>query len=173
MLRAVEKDDVPRLWEFDNDLEVHMLGDDDPPVPKSLERFQADFEEYLKKPDEVIFAIEVDGKLIGSCSLYHLDATARSCELGIVIGDRGYWGRGYGREAVRLLVDYAFRHRNLHKVRLNVTADNERAIRSYRSCGFVEDGRLRDHVWVDGRYKDMIEMSLLRPEWRGVEERPS
>ena len=86
--------------------------------------------------------------------------------LGIGIGDKTYWGQGYGREAVQLLVDYGFRHHNLHKVWLEVHGRNQRAIRAYRACGFVEEGRLRQHVWSDGAYDDLVIMGVLRPEDR-------
>ncbi|HEY7357566.1 MAG TPA: GNAT family protein, partial [Ktedonobacterales bacterium] len=68
-------------------------------------------------------------------------------------------------EAVRLLLDYAFRLRNLHKVWLRVVSTNERAIRAYRACGFVEEGRLREQTWGDGRYVDDVYMGILRTEW--------
>ncbi|MCB0015915.1 MAG: GNAT family N-acetyltransferase, partial [Anaerolineales bacterium] len=70
--------------------------------------------------DDAGFAGEADGKLIGQCALFDFDQVARTCELGITIGDQAYWGRGYGREAVGLLLHYAFRYRNQHKVYLHV-----------------------------------------------------
>ena len=93
-------------------------------------------------------------------------SAARHCELGISIGDKDYWGRGSGRGAVSLLLDYAFRLRNLRRVWLEDHASNERAIRAYRSCGFVEEGRMREHIWLDGRYLDNVLMGILRDEWR-------
>ena len=62
--------------------------------------------------------------------------------------------------------DYAFRLRNLRRVWLEVHASNERAIRAYSSCGFVEEGRMREHIWLDGRYLDNVLMGILRDEWR-------
>jgi RimJ/RimL family protein N-acetyltransferase len=97
--------------------------------------------------------------------LFHFDWTAQTSELGIGIGDAEYRGRGYGRDALHELLEYAFRLRNLRKVWLGVNADNDRAIRCYRVCGFVEEGRLRRHVWSGGRYADFLFMGLLRDEW--------
>ena len=149
-LRAVSRDDLPRLLDF------------------YLERPQRDFDREAAEPprDKTDFAIEADGNLIGHRSLFNIDETARHCELGISIGDKDYWGRGYGREAVSLLLDYAFRLRNLRRVWLEVHASNERAIRAYSSCGFVEEGRMREHTWLDGRYLDNGLMGILRDEWR-------
>ena len=86
--------------------------------------------------------------------------------LGIGIGEKDYWGKGYGRECVSLLLRYAFVHHNFHKVWLRVHSANERAIRAYRACGLVEEGRQRAQVWCDGRYDDLVLMGLLRDEWR-------
>jgi len=97
---------------------------------------------------------------------FHIDLAARHCELGITIGDKECWGRGYGREAVKLLLDYVFRVRNLRRVWLEVNAANERAIRAYIACGFVEEGRMREYVWLAGRYVDYVIVGVLREEWR-------
>ncbi len=166
-LRAVEREDLPRLCEFNNDLAVELAGGGDPPMPQSLARLQAEYDERVSKGgrDGAQFAIEAEGKLIGQCALWHFDEMACTCELGIGIGDREYWGRGYGREAVRLLLEWAFRYRNIRKVWLTTMGSNERALRCYRACGFVEEGRLREHVWTDGRYVDLVYMGVLRDKW--------
>ena len=115
--------------------------------------------------DDAEFAIEADGKLIGQCALFEFDHVSRTAELGITIGDKAYWGRGYGRDAIRTLLDYAFRLRNLRRVYLAVNGNNGRAQGAYRACGFVEEGRLRAHVWIAGAYVDLVYMGLLREEW--------
>jgi RimJ/RimL family protein N-acetyltransferase len=168
-LRVTTREDLTSLWRFENDLGFVLAGGGDPPEPVPLERLQRDFDKEISDPppDKVEFAIEADGSYIGRCGLYSIHRTARHAELGIGIGDRDYWGRGYGREAVRLLLDYAFRLRNFRRVWLEVHADNERGIRAYRSCGFVEEGRMREHVWLAGRYVDNVIMGILREEWRG------
>ncbi len=168
-LRAVARGDLPRLREFANDLEVELAGGGDPPAPRPLERIEKDFEREVSDlpRDKTNFAIEADGECIGTGGLFNIDWTARHAELGIGIGDKEYWGRGYGREAVGLLLDYAFRLRNLRRVWLEVHSANERAIRAYGSCGFVEEGRMRGHVWLGGRYVDNVIMGLLREEWGG------
>jgi RimJ/RimL family protein N-acetyltransferase len=167
-LRGISRDDLPRLCEFNNDLAVELAGGGDPPYPQSLARLQAEFDQDPAKGghDATRFAIEVDGRCIGSCALFNANAPAQTCELGIGIGDREYWGRGHGRESIRLLLRYAFRHLNYRKVWLRVHARNERAVRAYRACGFVEEGRQRAHVWSDGAYDDLLLMGVLRDEWR-------
>jgi RimJ/RimL family protein N-acetyltransferase len=171
-LRSISRDDLPRLWEFNNDLAVELAGGGDPPLPQSLARLQADFDREATKGgrDSTHFAIEVDGTCIGACALFNSNTTNQTCELGIAIGDKDYWGRGYGRESVSLLLTYAFQYLNYRKVWLHVHAINERAIRAYRACGFVEEGRQRAHVWSNGAYDDMILMGIFRDEWRGAAE---
>jgi RimJ/RimL family protein N-acetyltransferase len=166
-LRSISRADLPKLNEFNNDLEVELAGGGDPPMPQSLARLEAEYEQDLARGgrDGGGFAIEADGKFIGQCALFNFDTTAQTCELGIAIGDKDYWGKGYGREAITLLLDYAFRLRNFRKVFLRVHAKNERAMRAYHACGFVEEGRLRAHVWSNGSYDDLVYMGVLRDEW--------
>jgi RimJ/RimL family protein N-acetyltransferase len=167
-LRAVEKEDQETLWRWWNYLEVELAGGGDFPLLISLERLRTRFEREEREGarDKTDFMIETGGASIGHCGLFHADLTARHCELGIHIGEKDYWGRGYGREAVGLLLDYAFRIRNFRRVWLEVHAANERAIRAYRACGFVEEGRMREHVWLDGRYVDNVIIGVMREEWQ-------
>lgn len=166
-LRAMEREDLLRVHAFNNDLAVELAGGGDPPWPQSLARLTADFERRAAEGgrDGTNFAIVADEQMIGFCGVRELDAVARTCEFGITIGDQAYWGRGYGREAIGLVLDYAFRLLNVRRVFLRVHSRNERAIRAYRACGFVEEGRLRRHVWSDGAYDDLVFMGILREEW--------
>ena len=166
-LRAVTRDDLERLCQFNNDVEVELAGGGDPPTPQSVARLHAEYDAQVSTGgrDGTSFAIEADGVCIGQCALFQFDAVAQSCALGITIGDKGYWGRGYGSDAIRLLLDYAFRLRNIRRIYLTVNSTNERAIGAYRRCGFVEEGRLRQHVWSAGQYIDLVNMGILRDEW--------
>lgn len=168
-LRAIERADLPRWHEFNNNLAVELAGGGDPPEPQSLARLEAQYEDELRRgfKDGVSFGIECEGQLIGTCGLKLHDSVGQVAELGIAIGDTAYWGQGYGREAVNLLLEYAFRYRNLQRVWLGVHARNERAIRAYRACGFIEEGRQRAHVYSDGAYDDLVLMGILRSEWTG------
>lgn len=166
-LRALEREDLPLLHRFNNDLSVELAGGGDPPMPQALARLEAEFNQQTGSGgrDDASFAIEADGQFIGICALFNFNQTAHNCELGITIGDKDYWGKGYGREAVALLVNYAFRYRNQHRVWLEVHGRNERAQRAYKAVGFVEEGRLRQHVYDDGSYDDLMMMGILRTEW--------
>ncbi len=168
LLREYRREDVPLRAKFLNDPEVELAAGGDPPVPRPVERLERLYEQDLTREgrNPHMFAMEADGKFIGICGLQGPNQTNRTVELFIIIGDKEYWGRGYGREAIGLLLDYAFRLHNYRKVSLSAKADNERALRCYRACGFVEEGRLREHEWSNGRYVDVVEMGVLRDEWQ-------
>jgi RimJ/RimL family protein N-acetyltransferase len=163
-LRALQPADYVRMAEFKNDVEFELLGGGSPPRPHTEADVRAAFESG-REPDSFSFAIELDGRLIGDCGLFHLNRVDGTAELGIGIGDRECWGLGYGRDAVATLVRYAFTLQNLRKVWLTVNADNERAIRCYHAVGFAEEGRQRQQVWSGGQYLDLVLMGLLRDEW--------
>lgn len=170
ILRATTEEDLPRLHEFSQDVELAGL-DCAHPRAYTGERTRADYQNGLKDdPGKAFFAIEADGKYIGNCGLMGLGDPHGSAELGIVIGDRAYWGRGYGREAVCLLLRYGFHYLGLRRIVLTTHAKNLRAIRCYLACGFVEDGRPRKAIWVEGEYLDVVNMSILREEWRDLSE---
>jgi RimJ/RimL family protein N-acetyltransferase len=110
--------------------------------------------------------IEVDGVIIGDCGLTHFSTDHRHCMLGISIGDKDYWGKGYGEDVMTVLLDYVFDHLNMHRVHLGVFSTNPRAQRLYRKLGFVDEGADREAVFKDGRYIDNIRMSILDREWK-------
>lgn len=162
-LRATTREDMHRQWEFENDPEM-WFWDGGTPRPTTMEAVFAHFDQNKDTGSDVEFAIEADGKYIGHCGLHSFEDAARHCELSVEIGDREYWGKGYGRETVAMLLDYAFKHRNMTRVWLQTHSENERAIRCYRACGFVEEGRLRQHIWIDGRYVDRVIMGVLKSD---------
>ena len=166
ILRAATEADLPRIYEFSQDPELAGL-DCGFPFAYPPERTRATYEGNLKEDhSKSFFAIEADGKYIGDCGLMGLANSHGNAELGIVIGDRQYWGRGYGREAVRLLLHYGFHYLGLRRIVLTTHAKNLRAIRCYLACGFIEEGRPRKALWIEGEYVDLVNMSILRDEWQ-------
>lgn len=165
LLRAVTREDMAVQWKAENDPEIYFW-DGGTPRPLSMEQLLSfhDQSQSQSSPNSVSFAIEADGQYIGHCGLHNFDHVARTCELGIEISNRDYWGQGYGRDAVRVLLKYAFEHHNVQRIWLNTHSENERAIRCYLACGFVEEGRLRQHLWIAGRYVDRVVMGILRDE---------
>jgi len=165
ILRPTERADLRRLWELLQDMDVAVLADDGPIVPVSLSSYEARFDRHLAEPrdDLVEFVIDVDGGLVGSCQLHAIDRFHRRCDLGIALG-RDYWGKGYGQDAVRVLVDYAFTQLDMRRVGLRVLAHAERAIGAYRKVGFVEEGRLRAYSLFEGQPRDDLLMGILRED---------
>jgi RimJ/RimL family protein N-acetyltransferase len=164
-LRAPRAEDALRQHEFEQDIELGSLLCK-PLRATNLEQAQA-FIAGLSQADEnaAHFAIEADGLYIGYCSLFGLRHSLGNLSLEIVIGDRAYWDQGYGREAVRLLLRYAFHYLGRRRVGLMTHVKNERALRCFRACGFVEEGRPRQDFWYQGEYIDMVKMSMMREEW--------
>lgn len=167
-LRHVEQADLPRFVEWLNDPEVRqglaMY------LPLSQVEEEAWFEKMLKRsPDEQPLAIEVQARdgweMVGNCGFFELDWRNRNAELGVVIGDKSYWNRGYGTDVMRLLLRHGFATLNLHRIYLRVFEDNRRAIRAYEKAGFVHEGRQRQAEFRDGRYLDVLMMSVLRSEY--------
>ena len=105
-----------------------------------------------------------DGVHIGACGLHRMTPEDRSAELGIFIGDAAYRGKGYGTDAVRTLVRFAFEEMNLHRVYLHVFAFNPAGIAAYRKAGFVEEGRMREEHYQEGAYHDIVVMAVVRGE---------
>ncbi len=106
-----------------------------------------------------------EDQVVGMVDLSGINWTAGDVWLGIGIGESAYWGKGYGTEAARLVLRFAFEELNMQRVSLNVFEYNERAIRSYQKIGFKEEGRMRQVLNRFDRRWDMIYMGILRSEW--------
>lgn len=171
-LRAVERGDLPCFQQWLNDPEVtEGLSTF---LPLSMEDEEQWFDRLARlEPEEKPLAIELNEngswRLIGNSGFFNLEWTNRCAEFGIFIGDKTVWNRGYGTQAVQLLVKHGFESLNLHRIYLRVYSTNKRAIRSYEKVGFVMEGTLREAVYRRGRYADMHIMSVLRSEWDAAE----
>jgi len=164
-LTSITEDDLPVLFDWINDREQVLLNAPYKPIVDS--RHRAWFDSIQTRNDLVIFGIRLleTNKLIGSCQLHNINYIHRSAELQIRLGDNSEWGLGYGTEAVRLLLDFAFKDLNLKKVHLHVFSTNSRAIGVYEKVGFVREGLLRKAAHVDGAYIDVVVMGILREEY--------
>jgi RimJ/RimL family protein N-acetyltransferase len=111
-------------------------------------------------------AVETQGGVhIGAINLHRVHAEDRKAALGIIIGAKECWGRGYGGDAIDTLLRFAFHEMNLNRVWLTVTAGHERGIACYRRCGFREEARQRQGFYKHGRYWDFLVMGILRREF--------
>lgn len=167
-LRAITPADYEQLYVWRADLATWGDTTAIPPYPMTFEEYRQQKEDDAKTPEQgCSWAVDVGGTLVGRASLFAFDDLARNAEVGLGFGP-DHRGKGYGRETLRLLLDFGFRHRNLHRIWLECSATNERAVRSYRAAGFVEEGVLREHAWIDGAYVDMVRMAVLRREWEAT-----
>jgi RimJ/RimL family protein N-acetyltransferase len=160
-------EDAERWAEWLNDLAVTVPLGDEAYTPFGLERARAEVEEAGRGQSHVFSIVDLRTEApIGRALLFGLDPVNRAAMLGLFIGDRTYWGRGYGQEATRLLLDYAFNLLNLHSVMLGAFAFNERALAAYHKLGFREIGRRREARTVAGKAYDVVLMDMLEDEYR-------
>ncbi|KAB8141820.1 GNAT family N-acetyltransferase [Chloroflexia bacterium SDU3-3] len=166
-LRPTEKDDMEALHALARNVELVQLTGFSW-RPESLARWQREFEQHAEDPTEDLFTIVADGLVIGFCTLHQRNRRDSATQLGIGIYHPGYVGHGYGREAIGLLLDWAFYDQGWRRVWLRAISVNERALKAYRKIGFVEEGRLRQQAFFQGQYVDIITMGMLREEWDAI-----
>lgn len=162
-LRPVRESEVAQLTAWFNDAEVnHWLHQSEREDATPEDRRPV----YIPEEDESLLslAIEGDGRLVGVIHLVGIDRVHGRAELAIMIGDKGAWNHGYGTDAMRTLLEYAFGEMGLRRVELITDADNARGIRAYQKAGFVHEGTLRKHRVRHGEPIDMIVMSVLQEE---------
>jgi RimJ/RimL family protein N-acetyltransferase len=165
-----------KLSQWSRDSEYWRLMAGDPASLFSVKAIEKWFEEGSEKDAlrNVYFGIRslADESLIGEIGLDDIDWIDRYCYVGISIGERQNWGKGYGTDAMRIILRYAFAELNLNRVSLTVFEYNPRAIRSYLKVGFIEEGRTRQELLREGRRWDVIYMGILRYEWEKLYEYP-
>jgi diamine N-acetyltransferase len=168
-LRALEREDLPRFvaWFNDNEVTAGLSVF----LPMSQDEEEQWYEGMLKiAPTEHPMMIEIRSDEtwipIGDCGFHKIDWRNQAAELGIVIGEKSYWNQGYGTEAMRLLLRHGFNTLNLNRIFLRVFESNPRAIRTYEKAGFVHEGCFRQAEYRNGRYVDVLFMSVLRSEWK-------
>lgn len=161
-LTAFEREDALRALEWVNDAELCRAVDRVMPVTRlEHERWH---DALITRSDAVTFAIRRTNETVGVGGLSKVHVRHRSAELWLYIGLRAARGVGLGRRAVTLLCRFAFERMNLNRVSLYLASYNRAALATYRACGFVEEGRDRDAIFMDGKYHDAIRMGLLSRE---------
>jgi RimJ/RimL family protein N-acetyltransferase len=166
ILRPIEQGDWPLLCAWANDRELRVLTGR--VFPTSLADLEAHLEKERADPASVWFAITLknSGQLIGECGLIRMFPPWRTTDLSIIIGDRDAWGKGYGTEAIVLLMDYAFGHLSFHRVAIGVVGTNARALRFYAHMGFRREGVQRDGYYCRHAFQDFNMLSILEDEYR-------
>lgn len=168
-LRKLEKQDLHLLHGWMNDREVMAWARFSPDHMISMSALEKEYEKELAGEDRerATFMVEdkESGRPIGWTTVRTWDRKHVSANVGIGLGEKEFWGRGYGTEAVGLVLEIVFDQQGWHRAELYTLADNRRAIRSAEKCGFRVCGREQESAFYDGAYHDVVEMEQLRAEW--------
>ena len=173
LLRPFKRSDITNFLKWFNDPEVtQYLVFYLPMTEMAEEKWVEGAADRIQAGTDVYFVIEaIDGdstKPIGNIGLHGINPKDHRADFGIVIGEKDYWGKGYGTEATRLILEYGFQQLNLHRISSYAFAFNERSIRLHKKVGFREEGRQRESVYKNGRFHDHVMFGILREEWRGL-----
>ncbi|WP_114744798.1 GNAT family N-acetyltransferase [Falsibacillus pallidus] len=167
-LRELSLDDTDDRyqWCLDREVTKHLNMPDRYP-PFSREETHTWIEMCINKTNgyEQKAILAEDGKHIGWIDLKNIDRLNKHAELGIAIGDKNYWGRGYGLSAMHEMLHWGFKYLDLNKIWLRVEVDNDKAIKSYKKMGYVDEGVLRQDRFRNGEYVDRLRMSILKEEF--------
>ncbi|MBO7747212.1 GNAT family N-acetyltransferase [Paenibacillus sp. MWE-103] len=163
---AAQPDDAAELSRFTESYDYLRNVDTDYAVPQPAAFFEQ--AENGKNTIEFMLRTLEDDRLVGFAALHGIEWNNRSSRLAVGIGDAEDRGKGYGKDAVAMLLRYAFLELNLERISLEVIAYNEAAIRVYEKAGFAVEGRLREAVLRGGRRYDLIAMGLLAREWAAL-----
>lgn len=167
-LRPLVRGDLDQIRNWTNDPQLRRLtGHVQPMTETACEEF------YQRTQDQTsrvwfIITLKATGKAIGEAGLLRMFPAWRTTDLTMIIGEREERGKGYGTEAINLLLDYAFGCLNFHRVAVGVVGFNEDALRFYANVGFTREGVQRDGYYYDHRYHDFVMMSLLEEEYRAA-----
>jgi RimJ/RimL family protein N-acetyltransferase len=166
----VEDAEIRARWTHDE--EYMRTVDTDFAQPKTVESCRNALQEVISDSTIVEFHVRTldEDQLIGFVALHSIEWNNQKGSLAIGIGEAGYRGKGYGTDALRVILNYAFNELILHRVGLDVIASNGRAVRAYEKVGFKREGIIREAVHRDGKRMDLIYMGILRKEWNEVNQ---
>ena len=164
-LRAIEREDLSDYVQWlNNPAVLEYFGNQ---VPLSLEQEEKWYHDMLRDPSVQAFAVEFEGQHVGSAGFSNIDGRNSRAEVGLFIGSPEMWDRGLGSDVLKTLVRFGFEQMNLNRIYLQVFAGNQRAIHLYEKVGFRHEGLWRQAAFRQGRYHDLLWMSILREEWTG------
>lgn len=173
-LHPVSREDLPHLFKWANDEELANLGHGSASAYQNnnpLEDLEAFYEKNLTAQplweNGRVFMVytKSTGVPIGKCDYRSLNPITRTAEIGVSIGEREYWGQGYGHDILYTLLKHLFHTLNLERVQLDTWSGNSQALRLYEKAGFKVEGRLRKNEYVQGNHYDTILMGILRSEF--------
>lgn len=167
VLRPHTPENFERLHRWKNDREILELSADSV-EPSSEEKTRRSLERWMKPSEDIIhFGIhrKDTDELIGFLLIALIEPEHRRCKLGLVIGEKGQWGQGYGTEAARCAVDHCFRELGMNRIGAEAYATNPRSVRLLEKVGFRREGVMRESVYKGGAFVDEYQYGLLRRDW--------
>jgi RimJ/RimL family protein N-acetyltransferase len=162
-LRCLEEEDIDRVYKWHNDSNLYgSLTSLFRHVSRaSVSAWLAKKQAFSSESINLAICLNQANQHIGNIYLQNIDWVARHAEISIFIGDKEYRQKGYGQKAVEILTEYAFSELGLKRLYLFVLEENIPAIKTYKKCGFSEEGKLRNHVFKQGKFKDLLVMGLI------------
>lgn len=166
-LNAVEDEDFMSIRNWFNDAYFLRFYDMIPAMPMSQEKVKSVLQYYDESENRFLFAIreKETGKIIGLAGFDDVLWSNGTATVFIGIGETVHQGRGFGKEAMKLLIDFGFNELNFYRIQLNVISYNEKAIKMYEKLGFVREGAYRQLIQRDGSRYDLYLYGLLKNEW--------
>jgi RimJ/RimL family protein N-acetyltransferase len=166
-LSDIEEDDMFYLYQWFSDSEFLKYYDYYPPIPQTKDEVDKTFKNYKEKKESKVFGIKMsqDNYIIGIAGFDDIIFENNVATLFIGIGNSALRGRGYGKEAMNLLLNYGFNHMKLHRIQLNVLEFNLSAINLYEKSGFKKEGVFREFVLRDNKRYNLLLYGLLKNEW--------
>jgi RimJ/RimL family protein N-acetyltransferase len=171
ILRQYRVSDAAHIYKWQRDETTTMWMGRRYRTPKSLEEITSRIRSLVKNPpsDAVLYAIadKITNCYLGGIDITSIDWIDKNGVLSAVIAEKPNRNRGIATVAITLLLNYAFRELQLHKIELRVASGNKAAVACYTNVGFAVEGILKDHTIVDGNYCDITQMGLLEANWNG------
>jgi RimJ/RimL family protein N-acetyltransferase len=164
-IRPIRQDDMLKwvVWLNDQEVTSHLSGAVLYGV--TWEQEQDFYSQMLRSSQNKVFTIQNEnGRQIGNIGLHNINWEWSTATVGIMIGEKDHWGKGYGTDAMKTIVNFAFNMMNLRRLSLEVNADNIRGIKCYEKAGFVTEGIKRKERYYNGRYTDIVIMGILKEE---------
>jgi RimJ/RimL family protein N-acetyltransferase len=168
-LSPCSREEAEKWTQWDNDLEVAIPLGDEAYTPYTLEKMQDILDEVSKNQSHIFSIVNLEtDTTIGRCLLFNIDHVNRQATLGIVIGEKEFWGKGYGQDAIKLLLDYGFNLLNLNSIMIGTFSFNERAQACFRKVGFKEIGRRREARIIGEKKFDLVLMDMVANEFEST-----
>ncbi|MFD1739241.1 GNAT family N-acetyltransferase [Bacillus salitolerans] len=168
-LSAPRLEDIDVMVSWGEDAEYLRNIDTDIALPRRREQLEAEIGSSSNSAYFRLRTIEKN-ELVGFVVIHSIEWNNRAGMLAIGIGDAANRNKGYGTDALQLILRFAFHELNLNRIGLDVIEYNERGIRAYEKVGFKQEGRMRESVYRDGKCYDRIMMSILRREWEAIHQ---